>query len=359
MDTEAPIRCRQLGALTCAAVYVDRDGTILDGNEAFEHLWNQCVTAGRPAHGRTLLAVFAEDEHEMVRHVLDTFDVSMPPLAPALHLAASHVQAAVEFVPIRRKSYPGSLWLVTLRTDQRSPDLSDNEVSRAALTAGIVHDLRTPMQSVLGWASVLRRTREPERIECALTVIERNVKVQMELIEDLLEVLHSSSSRPRLRRQRVDLAKLVKAELRAVEPVAEESQIGVSLTIDSPFVDVEGNETHLRRVVANLVGNALKFTPRGGSIHCRVWRSAAWAGILVRDSGRGIDPAFVPRVFDAFSQESADHGWGLGLNVVRHLVKLHGGTITAASLGHGHGATFSVLLPAMTAGEVPLPYPAV
>jgi signal transduction histidine kinase len=223
-----------------------------------------------------------------------------------------------------------------------------------ALTcAGVVHDMRTPLQCLLGWASLLRHTREPERIESALKIIERNAKVQMDLLEDLLELLRPSSGRLQLRRQHVDLARLVKAELRAIEPLADECQVRVALTASSPTVEIEGRETDLRRVVANLVGNALKFTPRGGSIECRVWQSGAWAGVTVRDTGRGIDPAFVPHIFDAYRREPgrgpekgfAKEGWGLGLNIVRHLVRRHGGTVTVRSAGRGRGTTFSVLFP--------------
>ena len=224
-----------------------------------------------------------------------------------------------------------------------------------ALTcAGVVHDMRTPLQCLLGWASLLRHTREPERIESALKIIERNAKVQMDLLEDLLELLRPSSGPLQLRREHVDLARLVKAELRAVEPIADECQVRVTLTASAPSVEIEGSETDLRRIVANLVGNALKFTPRGGSIECRVWQSGAWTGVTVRDTGRGIDPAFVPHIFDAYRREPGrgpensgpdKEGWGLGLNIVRHLVRRHGGTVTVRSAGRGRGTTFSVLFP--------------
>jgi signal transduction histidine kinase len=219
-----------------------------------------------------------------------------------------------------------------------------------ALTCvGVVHDMKTPLQCVLGWASLLRHMREPERIESALKIIERNAKVQMDLLEDLLELLQPSSGHLRRRRQHVDLAGLVKAELRAVEPLADECQVRVALTASSPTVEIEGSETDLRRIVANLVGNALKFTPRGGSIECRVWQSGAWAGVAVRDTGRGIDAAFVPHIFDAYRRGSGrgsrEEGWGLGLNIVRHLVRRHGGTVTVRSAGRGRGTTFCVLFP--------------
>jgi signal transduction histidine kinase len=292
-----------------------------------------------------LLALFARSEHERVRRVLDAPPLLAQPCRRAARLAVSHQPATAEFVPIRRQSQSGVMWLVTLRPARTAMDVSDSDPSYVALTAGVVHDLRTPLQSVLGWASLLRRTREPERIESALTIIERNAKVQMDLLEDLLELLRPSPSSLQLRRQRIDLASLVKAELRAVEPLADERQVLVSLTVTTPSVEIDGNETDLRRIVANLVANALKFTPGGGSIECRVWQSGAWAGVAVRDTGHGIDPAFVPHIFEAYRQEPGAEGWGLGLSVVRHLVRRHGGTVTVRSAGRGRGTTFSVLFP--------------
>ena len=362
MTTEIPERLRRLDALPYAAVYVDSRGEILSGNDAFHDLWRRCG-ASHPSEGRTLLDVFAPNERDAVRR---TLGAAVPARwwSRSSRVAGSLSSTVADFVQIRRRSDAGTLWLVTLRSTSESTDASDDEAARAALTAGVVHDLRAPLQSVLGWASLLRRKCEPELIERAATIIERNARLQVELIEDLLEVLRPRRSCSPIRSQRLDLVELVKAELRAVEPVAAERGLRVSVRVDTP-VPIEGNETHLRRVVANLVGNALKFTPCGGSIECRVWRSAACAGIIVRNTGGEIDRAFMPNAVGAVSQEAGqtprsrgEGGWGLGLSIVRHLVKLHGGTVTAASAGPGSGATFSVLLPAsqheVETGELPV-----
>ena len=350
MATVVSEQFRRLDALPHAAVYVDTEGEILAANDAFDELWVRCRAGRDPVERHTLLDLFEQHERDPVRRTL-----SAP--APArewsrsARLAGTFALACAEFVLIKRTPDAGPLWFVTLRPAPGSSDVSDDEATRAALIAGVVHDLRSPLQSVLGWASVLRHKCEPELIERAASIIERNARLQVELIEDLLEVLRPTRSRSTVRRQSIDLAELVRAELRAVEPLAEERGLRVSLRVDSPAVAIEGNETHLRRVVGNLVGNALKFTGSGGSIECSVWRSGAGAGFVVSNTGREGDRTSVPTAFEAFGQKPvqssrSEAGWGLGLSIVRHLLKLHGGTMTAASAGCGSGATYSVLLPA-------------
>ena len=126
----------------------------------------------------------------------------------------------------------------------------------------------------------------------------------------------------------------------------------LSIAVDSDGILVEGFEIQLRRIVINLLGNALKFTLRGGAVECRLWQSGGWAGLVVRDDGPGIPGELLPRVFEPFVQElghlaHGNEGLGLGLAVVRQLVELHGGNVTAESAGDGGGATFTVLLPAV------------
>jgi signal transduction histidine kinase len=151
-------------------------------------------------------------------------------------------------------------------------------------------------------------------------------------------------------RQEVDLTDLVKSESRAMQPLADRAGVRMSLVAEASAIAVNGNERHMRRVIANLIGNAVKFTPSGGTIECRVRALTPWAAIEVRDNGRGIAREFLPRVFEPFRQERSERrerkdGVGLGLHIVRDLVESHGGTVTAESAGIGCGATFTVLLP--------------
>lgn len=241
MTAELTERFRRLDALPHAAAYVDSQGEILAGNDAFHDLCVCCGAGSDRFEGHTLLDVFAENERASVRRTLSA-PVPAQQWSLSTSLAGSLSSTCVEFVPIRRRAGAGTLWLVTLRSAHESSDASVDEASRAALTAGVVHDLRGPLQSVLGWASLLRRKCEPELIERAATIIERNARLQVALIEDLLEVLRPSRSRSPVHHQSIDLAELVTAELRAVEPLAQERGLRVSVRVDSPAITIEGNE---------------------------------------------------------------------------------------------------------------------
>lgn len=239
-----------------------------------------------------------------------------------------------------------------MRRAHRSTPSIDDDFVRATIAAGIVHDLKLPIQVVLGWASLLRRAgHDGAQIDDALTVVERSTRLQMALLDHLLEVLRPTWQASGLRRQRLDFRELVETEVRAVQPLARKKGVHVSCSAPCADFSIEGTEVHLRRVVANLVGNALKFTSPSGAIECRLSRSSMSVGLAVCDTGRGIDRVFLPRVFEAFRLAPGKggrdrNGHGLGLSVVRHLVELHGGTVTATSGGRGCGSTFTVTLPA-------------
>lgn len=345
-------RYRRVDELTCAAAYVDCEGAILVENDAFRAL-RVSGTDASSIEEHTLPVLFGPGDREAVRDLLAARGGRLRQPSRAMTIAGSVAPMLAEFVPITRRSHAGIVWLVTLRPPEEPSEPSAELAPGAPLTAGIVHDLRAPVQVVLGWASLLKRKHdEPRHLEHGLQVIERNAELLIDLLEDFLEQTRPSSSRAPLRRRKLDLAELVGAEVRALQPLAAESGVRLSLTTGSTAVAVQGNEIHLRRIVINLLGNALKFTPRDGAVECRLWRSGAWAGLAVRDTGPGIAGEFLPKVFDAFVQEPDSHedGFGLGLAVVRSLVEQHGGSVTAASAGNGRGATFTVLLPA-----VPMP----
>jgi PAS domain S-box-containing protein len=212
------------------------------------------------------------------------------------------------------------------------------------------HELRTPLNAILGWSELLRQRRaDEETMERGLQAISRNVKAQVRLIDDLLDVSRIASGKMRLEVRPVELAPIVEAALEAIGPAAEAKQIRVETVID-PSGTVLGDPDRLQQVVWNLVSNAVKFTPRNGRIQVSVARVNSHVEITVSDSGKGITPEYLPLVFDRFSQADSSMrrqfgGLGLGLNIARDLVELHGGTIEARSAGEGKGATFVVKLP--------------
>jgi len=217
--------------------------------------------------------------------------------------------------------------------------------------AVVSHELRTPLQSMLGWAQILREKRVDERMmQKGLETIERNVKTQAQLIEDLLDISRVVTGTIRLDRQPIHLGPVVDAALTQVMRPADAKSIHVEASLDPYAGQVLGDPGRLEQVVSNLLLNAVKFTPNGGRVGMRLERDGATVRIVVEDSGCGISPEFLPHVFDRFRQADStttrSHGGlGLGLSIVHHLVALHGGTVTAESAGENHGATFTVTLP--------------
>jgi signal transduction histidine kinase len=220
--------------------------------------------------------------------------------------------------------------------------------------ATVSHELRTPLNAVLGWARVLRSANvSPHLQERALEAIERNALAQARLIEDILEVSRIVTGKLRLKVRRIDLSQVVDAAVDVVRPAAEAKEIALVRDIpERPWASV-GDPDRLQQVVWNLLSNAVKFTPRRGSVHVALTRSEGWDRIVVTDTGKGIEPGFLPHVFAAFRQADAsttrDHGGlGLGLAIVRQLVELHGGLVRAESDGPERGSAFTVLLPAQS-----------
>jgi signal transduction histidine kinase/ActR/RegA family two-component response regulator len=222
--------------------------------------------------------------------------------------------------------------------------------------ATLSHELRTPLNAVLGWTRVLRSANvEPATGKRALESIERNARVQARLIEDLLEVSRIVTGKLRLQVRPVDLAAIVDAAIEVVQPAAMAKKIGLDVAISARPAMTSGDPDRLQQVVWNVMSNAVKFTPAGGEVKVRLVQAQGYR-LTVRDSGPGIEPRFLPHVFEAFRQAdgtaSREHGGlGLGLAIAKQLVELHGGTINAYSSGRGTGATFEVYLPSMVATE--------
>ncbi len=218
--------------------------------------------------------------------------------------------------------------------------------------AVVSHELRTPLNAMLGWATMLRSGEldEADRAR-ALEVVERNARAQAKLIEDLLDVSRVVSGKLRLEPGPLDLAAVVAAAVDAVRPTAEAKGVALELAAAPAGAPCEGDAGRLQQVVLNLASNAVKFTPRGGRVRVALAHEGAHLCLRVEDTGRGIEPAFLPHVFERFRQQDgsatrAQGGLGLGLAIVKSLVELHGGTVTAESAGEGYGAAFVVRLPA-------------
>ncbi|HYV57859.1 MAG TPA: response regulator, partial [Candidatus Nitrosopolaris sp.] len=248
-----------------------------------------------------------------------------------------------------------------LAEDTLRDTLGREQVIRAAAEAAnrtkdeflatLSHELRTPLGAILGWTRLLRSRKLDEPAAArALETIERNAKLQSQLVEDLLDVSRIITGKLRLETRPVDLFSLIEGAVETVRPAAEAKAIRLETTLDSPGGLISGDPDRLLQVIWNLLSNAIKFTPREGRVEVRLGREGAQVTVQVRDTGKGITPEFLPHIFDRFRQADstttrAHGGLGLGLAIVRHLVELHGGTVEAASPGEGGGAIFTVALP--------------
>jgi signal transduction histidine kinase/ActR/RegA family two-component response regulator len=225
--------------------------------------------------------------------------------------------------------------------------------------ATMSHELRTPLNAILGWTRMMMMGRVADgRVAKVLETIERNAVSQTALIDDLLDVSRILTGKLRLHVESVDLPRVVEAALDTIRPAAEARGIQIHAVIDSDAGPVAGDPDRLSQIISNLLSNAVKFTPKGGRVHMHLERANSMVRLTVSDNGVGIEPDFLPFVFERFRQ--ADQtitrrhgGLGLGLSIVKHLTELHGGTVTVHSDGNGKGATFTVQIPMSTVRPSP------
>jgi signal transduction histidine kinase/CheY-like chemotaxis protein len=257
-----------------------------------------------------------------------------------------------------------------LRARQRQFQMRDllREMERATRTkdeflAIVSHELRTPLNALLGWAIMLRSHKLDDATTArALEIIERSARVQAQLIDDLLDVSRIISGKLQLDVRPLDVSPIVQAAIDIVRPAIEAKAINLSVELNPKLGVVRADPNRLQQVVWNLLTNAVKFTPKGGEIRVQLSQLNSNIEISVSDTGLGIPTEALPQVFDRFWQADSSTtrkfgGMGLGLAIVRHLVELLGGTVSAYSEGPNTGATFTVRLPLMIAanGEISRP----
>ena len=230
-------------------------------------------------------------------------------------------------------------------------DAQDANRLKEDFLATLSHELRTPLNALLGWLHMLKMPNADEATrKRAFESIERNARAQAVLINDLLDVSRVVSGKLRLEHKPVDLSAVVLAAIDALRPAVRARDLELNVSLGLMTREIWGDPDRLQQIVWNLLSNAVKFTPPGGRIELSVEEIGGAVQISVNDSGAGIDAAFLPHVFERFRQADSSTtrpqaGLGLGLAIVRHLVDLHGGTVTVASPGLGKGSTFIVTLP--------------
>lgn len=224
-------------------------------------------------------------------------------------------------------------------------------VQKDDFLATLSHELRTPLSAILGWVHIMRRGMDrPADLLKGLDTIERNSRMQAQLIDDLLDMNRIAAGKVRLDIQPVDPISFIEAALEAVRPAADAKQIRIQRLLDPSVGPLPGDPARLQQVVANLLSNAVKFTPSGGSVQVILARVNSLVEVTVADTGIGIRPEFLADVFERFRQADSSTsrqygGLGLGLSITRSLVELHGGSVDAKSEGEGKGAVFTVRLP--------------
>jgi two-component system, sensor histidine kinase len=222
--------------------------------------------------------------------------------------------------------------------------------ARDEFFAILSHELRTPMAAILGWVQYLRHSNERDAgtLEAALLTIEQSARAQSKLIDQILDASRIMTQKLDLELCEVDLTSLVRDALTAVKQTAEVRNISIDVEVDAGALTVIGDAARLQQVVWNIAANAIKFTQEGGRVLVTLRAGDGWGELSVEDNGRGIAPDLLPHIFERFRQSRTarvEGGLGLGLSLVRHLVELHGGEVTAMSAGEGEGSTFVVRLP--------------
>jgi signal transduction histidine kinase/ActR/RegA family two-component response regulator len=360
--TEADGRIIRANATFCTSI--SRTPETLLGTAFAELL----TVAGRiyyDTHVRPLLAM-----QGYVREI--AFDLKVPEPRKTLSVILNATQSVdsqgrahrlriLVFDASERRQYERELLLARRTADEarQTERLAREQAERASrakddVLALVSHELRTPLSAILGWTQVLRRTHnEDEKLERGLAVIERNTRLQVRLVDDLLDMSRMVAGKLRLDVQRVPLAEVIAAALESIAPGAQARQIRVQKVLD-PTLQVSGDPGRLQQVFWNLLSNAIKFTPQEGFVRVIMQRVNSHIEVCVSDSGQGMSADFIAHAFERFRQSTTAQarqtgGLGLGLSIVKYLVEMHGGSIHAHSEGEGRGSTFIVNLPLLVA----------
>lgn len=347
------------------------DGTIVHANSSFSEFIN---TPEASVIGADMWAILGGDEWAHTRQQLhEVIATGQPRKLDAsigskwFHISAFPIETEL-FVYVQdvteRKEIEGEKERL-LRVERQAREVAEEATQqRDEFVAMVSHELRTPLTSILGWADILQRraATHPEFVE-GLQIIERSTRSQAQLIDDLLDLSRISAGKLRLNLELVDLAEIIREVVHAYSPAAFNKGVKLVVEQDLPELYTRGDSTRISQIVSNLISNAIKFTPRGGSVVSSTRLENQTAVIEVRDNGEGIEPAHLNLIFDRFRQSYAGTdrkhgGLGLGLAIVKQLAEMHGGSATARSDGPGLGSTLTVYLPITPVPAQSLPEPA-
>jgi signal transduction histidine kinase len=269
----------------------------------------------------------------------------------------ARVESHLNLQRVRSESEEALLEMMARETKARASAEVANRVKDDFL-AVLSHELRTPLNAIVGWTHLLKKGRLSEKDrDRGIDVIDRNATAQREIIDELLDVSRIVTGKLKLEAKPVELQGIIEAAIDAIRPAAEAKNIEMVTSIDGNAGLIMGEAVRLQQVIWNLLSNAVKFTPKNGRFEVSLRSGDKHAEIVVRDTGEGIDPEFLPYIFERFRQADSSSkrmhgGLGLGLSIVRSLVEMHGGEVRAESDGKGKGATFTLKLPLMSLSDL-------
>jgi two-component system CheB/CheR fusion protein len=373
---EQRLRMLIKGSADFAIILMDRAGTILSWNAGAEQLLGY---SEEEAIGREAALIFVPEERETapqqelqqaVRHGLSHNERWYLPKGggrffgsgtlTAVRDAAGNVDGYVKVLRDETNREAGESERRELLGREQT---ARGEAERATrirdqFMATLSHELRTPLSSILMWAKMLRqRDAEPKELQEGLLAIERSAESQRQLLDDMIDTSRIASGKLRLDLAATNLSALTQSAIDALRPLADEKHVEIATEFPADMPATALDPSRIRQVLNNLLTNAIKFTPGGGQVGVKLEREKDTVEIRVADTGTGIEPAFLPFVFTAFSQADNSNkrsfgGLGLGLSIAKQLVEAHGGTLSVQSDGRGRGATFTVRLPFVSAEEL-------
>lgn len=355
-----------MSSITDGLLLAERDGRIGYVNEQGARLLGRCA---EELIGRHRTEVFGTGEAEagFERAVSSGQAVSFEATAPGAterwlqcHCYPSHEGLSLYFHDITDRRELQLRREQLLAAEQAARSAADHAArAKEEFLAAISHELRTPLAAIIGWVNVLTHPNvQPGMVQRGVQAIARNAQAQSVLVDDLLEMSRIVAGKQLMNLERVDLNSLVAGAADTARPTAQSRQLDIVLQLSPETAEVFGDAGRLTQVVMNLVTNAMKFTPAGGTVTLATAVRDDFVELDISDNGKGIAPDFLPRLFDRFTQAdgsatSMHGGLGLGLSIVKNLVELHGGQVSAQSAGPDQGAIFSVRLPRADPSQTP------
>lgn len=358
-----------LESTTDGILVTDQDGGVITFNQKFVELWEipkevldareheklQEITGqhfANPKQFRNRITAIYTNSPAETFDVLETVDGKVIERYSSIQRVDDrNVGRVWSFRDITERKHAEAEREQLLVRERQAREQAEREMRiKDEFLATLSHELRTPLNAILGWANILRTSKSPQEVTEGLEIIERNARSQTEIIEDLLDMSRIVSGKVRLDVQRVDLLSVIQDTIESARPMALAKQINVTSVLDPLAGPISGDPARVQQILWNLLTNALKFTPKGGRVQVILERVNSHLEITVSDTGQGIEPDFLPHVFDRFRQADASttreqRGVGLGLAIVKQLVELHGGSVRAKSPGVNKGSAFTVVLP--------------